>query len=107
MKFRLELDQNWRPDRRRFFTPGAYRVPEDMSEADAELAIKAGARRVEAEKRPALSAAQTIGAQATRPAVAPDNTIIAAAASKKNGGPTGADSERSSRPRGRPKVERL
>jgi len=43
MKFTLRLENNFRPDERTLIHTGDYRVPEDMSEAMAQLAISAGA----------------------------------------------------------------
>jgi hypothetical protein len=47
MKFKIELTQNFRP-RGGFYTPGIYRVPEDLSEDLAEQAVnEGGAKRLE------------------------------------------------------------
>lgn len=51
MKYKIELTQNFYPDRRNFLTPGPYRVPEDISEAIAERALSEGAaKRLEVSK---------------------------------------------------------
>lgn len=41
MKYKIELTANWRP-KGQFYTPGPYRVPEDLSEDRAQEALKAG-----------------------------------------------------------------
>jgi len=72
MKYKIELTENWRPDRRSFFTPGVYRVPEDFSETMAERAVKeGGARRLESSaKFPAPKPKFTIS---NKIAVPPEN----------------------------------
>jgi hypothetical protein len=48
MKYKIELTENFRPDKRSFYTPGTYRVPEDLSEELAEQAVnEGGAKRLE------------------------------------------------------------
>lgn len=47
MKYAIELTQNFRPDSRTLLHPGVYRIPEDMTEERAELAINAGATKIE------------------------------------------------------------
>jgi hypothetical protein len=39
MDYRITLPRPWRPDHR-LIHPGTYRVPEDMSPADAERALR-------------------------------------------------------------------
>jgi hypothetical protein len=51
MDYRITLMKGWRPDRR-LIHPGTYRVPEDMSHADAERALKeAGAEKLTPQSR--------------------------------------------------------
>lgn len=47
MKYKIELFSNWR-SKAELHHPGVYRVPEDMSDETAQLAIKdGGAQKVE------------------------------------------------------------
>lgn len=51
MDFKIVLQKNWRWRRDQMFTPGTYRVPEDMSEEMARRAVKEeGAVKVELPK---------------------------------------------------------
>jgi len=56
MKYALAVTRNCLPGRNRLITPGKYRVPEDVSEADADKVIGLGsAVKIErqAKKKPA------------------------------------------------------
>lgn len=90
MKYKLNMRRNWTPNPRRnkFYTQADnYRVPEDIPEADAEAAIRAGAAsRIDLPKpvaapEPAVDAERPAKSRKWRKR-APENKVVETAEDK-------------------------
>jgi hypothetical protein len=60
MDYRITLPRAWRPDHR-LIHPGTYRVPEDMSPADAERALKEADALKETREPPVVAKSEPPG----------------------------------------------